>query len=153
MGSESRIHDDDTDGEGPKAKLRIATEMDKIGMGLAQIEIMLLSGGVFMVEGCLLVIASVIVRTLEVRWDNSLYHTMLLAVAMFVGVSFGCMAGLLASRCCLQLRISQKSDALFSRRSLDRSFLERKSSKRNYWCYHRYSFEMILPPRRIRNMI
>ena len=29
-------------------------------------EIMLLSGGVFMVEGCLLVIASVIVRTLEV---------------------------------------------------------------------------------------
>jgi len=93
MGSESRIHDDDTDGEGPKAKLRIATEMDKIGMGLAQIEIMLLSGGVFMVEGCLLVIASVIVRTLEVRWGNSLYHSMLLAVAMFVGVSFGCMAG------------------------------------------------------------
>jgi len=93
MGSESRIHDDDTDDEGPKGKLRIAVEMDKLGMGFAQIEIMILAGGVFMTEGCLLVIASVIVRTLEVRWGNSLYHSMLLAVAMFVGVSFGCMAG------------------------------------------------------------
>merc|ERR1719424_949855 len=46
-----------------------------------------------MTEGCLLVIASVIVRTLEVKWNNTVLHSMLLAVAMFVGVSFGCMIG------------------------------------------------------------
>merc|ERR1719353_1698089 len=92
--ADRRYSDGESDGEdGAKGKLKIAVEMDKIGMGLAQIEIMILSGGVFMTEGCLLVIASVIVRCLEVRWNNSLYHSMLLAVAMFIGVSFGCMAG------------------------------------------------------------
>merc|ERR1719498_2282369 len=86
-------YDDDGDGKGKEGKLKIAVEMDKIGMGVAQVEIMLLAGGVFMTEGCLLVIASVIVRTLEVRWENNLYHSMLLALAMFFGVSMGCMAG------------------------------------------------------------
>jgi MFS family permease len=89
--------DGDDDEEEPKGKLKIAVEMDKIGMGFAQIEIMILAGGVFMTEGCLLVIASVIVRALEVRWENTLYHSMLLAVAMFIGVSIGCMAGGLAA--------------------------------------------------------
>jgi len=89
-----RYADGESDGEdGPKGKLKIAVEMDKIGMGVAQLEIMLLAGGVFMTEGCLLVIASVIVRALEVRWQNTLFHSMLLAVAMFVGVSIGCMMG------------------------------------------------------------
>merc|ERR1719247_2977190 len=41
-------------------------------MGLAQFETLLLAGGVFLMEGCLLVIASIVVRTLEVRWGNSI---------------------------------------------------------------------------------
>merc|ERR1719453_820640 len=94
MSSADRRYDEEDGSEdGAKGKLKIAVEMDKVGMGFAQIEIMLLAGGVFMTEGCLLVIASVIVRTLEVRWNNTLYHSMLLAVAMFIGVSMGCMAG------------------------------------------------------------
>jgi AAHS family benzoate transporter-like MFS transporter len=93
--TDRRYADGESDGEdgNAKGKLKIAVEMDKVGMGVAQIEIMILSGGVFMTEGCLLVIASVIVRTLEVRWGTTLFHSMLLAVAMFLGVSMGCMAG------------------------------------------------------------
>merc|ERR1719197_1316675 len=93
MSSTDRRYDGEDGEDGAKGKLKIAVEMDKVGMGVAQIEIMLLAGGVFMTEGCLLVIASVIVRTLEVRWNNTLYHSMLLAVSMFIGVSMGCMAG------------------------------------------------------------
>jgi AAHS family benzoate transporter-like MFS transporter len=74
-------------------KVPVAEVMDKLGTGFAQLEMMLLAGGVFMTEGCLLVIASVIVRTLEVKWNNTIFHSMLLAVSMFIGVSVGCMVG------------------------------------------------------------
>merc|ERR1719305_1299403 len=62
-------------------------------MGLAQFETLLLAGGVFLMEGCLLVLASIVVRTLEIRWGNSMFETTLLATSMFLGVSAGCMAG------------------------------------------------------------
>merc|ERR1719207_478651 len=68
-------------------------------MGLAQFETLLLAGGVFLMEGCLLVIASIVVRTLEVRWGNSMFETTMLATSMFLGVSLGCMTGgLIADR-------------------------------------------------------
>merc|ERR1719375_34997 len=68
-------------------------------MGLAQFETLLLAGGVFLMEGCLLVIASIVVRTLELRWGNSMFETTMLATSMFLGVSLGCMTGgLIADR-------------------------------------------------------
>merc|ERR1719460_3270542 len=68
-------------------------------MGLAQFETLLLAGGVFLMEGCLLVIASIVVRTLEGRWGNSMFETTMLATSMFLGVSLGCMTGgLIADR-------------------------------------------------------
>jgi len=76
-----------------RGKSRVAATMNQIGMGLAQLEVLILAGGVFLVEGCLLVIASIVVRTLEVKWGNSMMQTTLLATSMFVGVSVGCMAG------------------------------------------------------------
>merc|ERR1719321_2463167 len=60
-------------------------------MGLAQFETLLLAGGVFLMEGCLLVIASIVVRTLELRWGDSMFETTMLATSMFLGVSLGCM--------------------------------------------------------------
>merc|ERR1719247_2451922 len=68
-------------------------------MGLAQFETLVLAGGVFLMEGCLLVIASIVVRTLEVRWGHSMFETTMLATSMFLGVSLGCMTGgLIADR-------------------------------------------------------
>jgi len=80
-------------------KSRVAATMNQIGMGLAQFETLLLAGGVFLMEGCLLVIASIVVRTLELRWGNSMFETTMLATSMFLGVSLGCMTGgLIADR-------------------------------------------------------
>lgn len=72
---------------------RVANSLDRIGLGFAQLEVLFLAGGVFLVEGMLLVISGIVVRTLEVRWNQSLWHTTALATSTFLGVTMGTVVG------------------------------------------------------------
>merc|ERR1719224_299211 len=66
-------------------------------MGQSQLETLLLAGGVFCMEGMILIIAGIIARTLEAHWKTSLGHTTVLVTALFIGVTIGTILGGFAS--------------------------------------------------------
>jgi len=74
-------------------KATVYGAIEEIGIGWQQFYTLCLAGGIFIVEGALLVIAGIVVRTLEVRWGHSLAHTTLLVTGLFIGITFGTICG------------------------------------------------------------
>lgn len=71
--------------------------VEHIGMGWSQFETLMLAGGVFAMEGMVLIIAGIIARTLEAKWDQHLGHTTALVTCLFLGVTVGTIVGGMAS--------------------------------------------------------
>lgn len=92
-GSVSNLSQADLDATIELPQYQLHDAIERIGPGPYQLVVLLLGGGVYLAEGSLLLMLSIIAKSLIIRWDLDVVYAGAIASFIFIGLLIGTIAG------------------------------------------------------------